>query len=333
MVGMPAAAALRAAASLDAMPPVPSRTRTVPRLAAMARSWARASGDRGPRRGRRAGRASYRPATSLRMTSRSASTSVAVSAERLSLSPNLSSSTATVSFSFTIGTTPSAEQGAQRVARVQVAAAVGEVVVREQDLRDRALVPPEGALVGRHQAGLADRGRGLAPSSLPRRPPRPGRPGGDGAGADDHDLPAGRRHARRSRRRARGCAPGAGRRRPPARCCRSSPRRAARGGAGAPCGRAGSATGSRCVSADRRRLGGGLGGCARRDTAAPIRRTSSRIPSPVAAETASSSMPRSAKRSRVTRRAARASRPGRACWRRRSAASRRARDWRARARG
>src|SRR2546427_785854 len=51
------------------------------------------------------GSAVCRPATSLNTTRRSASTSTAVNADKLSLSPSLISSTTTVSFSFTTGTT------------------------------------------------------------------------------------------------------------------------------------------------------------------------------------------------------------------------------------
>ena len=52
------------------------------------------------------GLAVYRPSTSVSRNSQRASTSAATCAESVSLSPNLSSSTATVSFSFTTGTTP-----------------------------------------------------------------------------------------------------------------------------------------------------------------------------------------------------------------------------------
>jgi hypothetical protein len=79
-----------------------------------------------------AGLAVKRPSTSVSSTSRSASISEATRALRLSLSPTLISSTATVSFSLTIGSTPKREQGQQRVARVQVARAIADVLRGQQ---------------------------------------------------------------------------------------------------------------------------------------------------------------------------------------------------------
>ena len=60
-----------------------------------------------------AGLAVYKPSTSVRRKSHCASTSAATCADRVSLSPNLSSSTATVSFSLTIGTTPMSKSAAK----------------------------------------------------------------------------------------------------------------------------------------------------------------------------------------------------------------------------
>ena len=54
------------------------------------------------------------------------------------------------------------QQLLEGVARVDVAAAVGEIVVGEQDLRHRLAVGAEALVVERHEADLADRGRGLA---------------------------------------------------------------------------------------------------------------------------------------------------------------------------
>jgi hypothetical protein len=70
------------------------------------------------------------------MRSTSAPTRLATSAERLSLSPNLSSSTATVSFSLTIGRMRPLMEARQSMLGVQIAAAVGEVSGVEQHLRD-----------------------------------------------------------------------------------------------------------------------------------------------------------------------------------------------------
>ena len=72
------------------------------------------------------------------------------------------SSTATVSFSLTIGTTPAPSSVAQRVPRVQVAAAVGEVVVGEEDLRDRPAVQREAPSYSAIRPDLADGGGGLS---------------------------------------------------------------------------------------------------------------------------------------------------------------------------
>ena len=71
----------------------------------------------------------------MRITSASASIRLVTSAASVSLSPKRISSVATVSFSLMIGIDAEREQRAQRRARVEIALAVGEVFVREQDLR------------------------------------------------------------------------------------------------------------------------------------------------------------------------------------------------------
>ena len=68
-------------------------------------------------------------------TSTSASIRLATSAPSVSLSPTRISSVVTVSFSLMIGITAEFEQRAQRRARVEVAPAVGEILVRQQHLR------------------------------------------------------------------------------------------------------------------------------------------------------------------------------------------------------
>ena len=75
-------------------------------------------------------------------TSTSASIRFVTSAPSVSLSPKRISSVVTVSFSLMIGITSRRSSVTQRRARVEIAAAVGEVVVRQQDLRR---VQPEAA--------------------------------------------------------------------------------------------------------------------------------------------------------------------------------------------
>ena len=105
-IAMPAWVTFRAAASLVAMPPVP---RLLPLPPAISIRLSVISSTRGIRRasGFSRGLPVYRPSISLTSTSASASTRRATVADRLSLSPKRISSTATVSFSLTMGTTPS----------------------------------------------------------------------------------------------------------------------------------------------------------------------------------------------------------------------------------
>jgi hypothetical protein len=106
-VAAPPRAAARAASSLVVMPPRPK---------ALADPWADCTicgviASTTPTRGGRGrpgrGGSVYSPSTSVRITSRSAATRFTTVAERLSLSPKRISSVATVSFSLTMGTTPS----------------------------------------------------------------------------------------------------------------------------------------------------------------------------------------------------------------------------------
>ncbi len=104
---------------------------------------------------------SMTPSTVVRMTSKSAGNSDATSADNLSLSPNLISVNETASFSLMIGHDAAAEQRDERVAGVEMAFVMFEVVVREQHLRDVQTVPREQFRVHGHEPRLADGGAGL----------------------------------------------------------------------------------------------------------------------------------------------------------------------------
>eukprot|EP00982_Pelagococcus_subviridis_P013632 31268-Pelagococcus_subviridis.AAC.3 len=106
----PAAHAMRAAVSFVTIPPVPTEvpappTSTLRSLMLSTTSMSRASGFV-------PGFAVYSPSTSVSKKSHFASTSAATCADNVSLSPKRSSSTATVSFSFTMGTTPMSSNAA-----------------------------------------------------------------------------------------------------------------------------------------------------------------------------------------------------------------------------
>ncbi len=104
--GMPAPVAIRAASTLVTMPPVPTPAAPGDPMVTASRSAAeRTSGS--SRAPGRLGGPSYRPSTSESSTSRSACTRCATRAARRSLSPKRISEVATVSFSLTIGRTPS----------------------------------------------------------------------------------------------------------------------------------------------------------------------------------------------------------------------------------
>ena len=60
-----------------------------------------------------------------------------------------------------IGTTPASSSAAKRVARVVGARAIGQIGVREEDLRHGELVPSERLFVEAHEDALPRRGRGL----------------------------------------------------------------------------------------------------------------------------------------------------------------------------
>ncbi len=102
---MPLAVAILAASSLVTIPPVPlwvplplafsSSSGVIASISFINFTFFSARGS-----------AEKKPSTSVKITNWSASTLLATSAESRSLSPNLISSTATVSFSFTTGTTP-----------------------------------------------------------------------------------------------------------------------------------------------------------------------------------------------------------------------------------
>ncbi len=81
-----------------------------------------------------------------------------------------------------------AEQRAQRMPRVQVPPAIGEVGVREQHLGDVPLVHGEAPRPGGHQRGLSDGGRRLPPLEPRTAAVELDGPGGDRARADQHHL-------------------------------------------------------------------------------------------------------------------------------------------------
>ena len=108
----------------------PAPTRRRPRRGSSASSTAAISSISDASASRR-GSAVKRPAVSVSSTSTSARTMFATSAAMRSLSPNRISSSATVSFSLTIGITPSSSSRRERLACVQVLRAVHEVVRRD----------------------------------------------------------------------------------------------------------------------------------------------------------------------------------------------------------
>src|SRR5439155_9344141 len=82
------------------------------------------------------------------------------------------------------------EERPQRVPRVEVAPAVGQVGMRQQHLGHVAAVRLEGALVRCHEADLTDGGRRLPPLDAAPARPETWRTGGHGPRADDDDLPS-----------------------------------------------------------------------------------------------------------------------------------------------
>ena len=113
-VTQPAAPASCAALSFVKMPPVPhwlpelEPAASTVRIAAATSATSRiGAAGASPGAGGLVGLLVYNASTSVARKSQPAPTMVATSAERVSLSPNLSSEIATESFSFTTGTTPS----------------------------------------------------------------------------------------------------------------------------------------------------------------------------------------------------------------------------------
>ncbi len=106
-VVMPDHVAMRAAASFEAIPPLPTPERLTPARSTSSVSKAVTSSIN-VAVGSSRGSAVKRPAVSVKSTRCDAPTRFATSAARRSLSPKRISSSATASFSFTIGTTWSA---------------------------------------------------------------------------------------------------------------------------------------------------------------------------------------------------------------------------------
>ena len=103
-VWAPERAARRAAPSLVTMPPRPKAP--APPLTRLVKDWSVARADSiRLAAGSTRGSALSKPATSVKMIKRSASTRLATRAPKVSLSPKRISSVATVSFSLMIGTT------------------------------------------------------------------------------------------------------------------------------------------------------------------------------------------------------------------------------------
>jgi hypothetical protein len=104
----------------------------------------------------------------------------------------LISSTETTSFSLMMGTTPAFEQFEQRVAGVEMAPAVLEVVVGQQHLADAALLAGEQLVVGGHEARLSDGGGHLEGGQVGGLLFHAQRlqAAGDGAGGDHDDFAA-----------------------------------------------------------------------------------------------------------------------------------------------
>ncbi len=82
------------------------------------------------------------------------------------------------------------QQRHQRVARVEIPPAVGEVVAGEQDLRHLPAAPQRRIAVGPDETALSDGGSGLLEGDGPGTPLDAEIPlaGGDGSARDDHDL-------------------------------------------------------------------------------------------------------------------------------------------------
>ena len=155
--------AIRAAASFDAMPPLP-RAEPVPPAIDAERSGRRpATSSISEASASRRGSAVNRPGVSVSSTSRSAPTRWATSAARRSLSPKRISSSAMASFSLTTGTQPSSSRRASVWRAWRYCRRFDEVVRREQHLRgDQAVVGRGASSYVSHQPALAQRRRGPA---------------------------------------------------------------------------------------------------------------------------------------------------------------------------
>ena len=107
IIGTPETWALDAASSFDAIPPRPTPDEVPPASSLSSGVMLSTTGMRQASQLTR-GSQSIRPSMSVSVIRRSALARTATSAERLSLSPSLISSTTTVSFSLIMGTTPQA---------------------------------------------------------------------------------------------------------------------------------------------------------------------------------------------------------------------------------
>ena len=193
-------AAILAAATFDAMPPLPRSS--PPRRRAASSCWSISTiSSISDAAVVEAGVGGEQPGVSVSSTSRSAPTRWATSAARRSLSPKRISSSAMASFSLMTGTTPSSSRRCERPPGVQVLRRIDEVERREQHLAGDQAVGGEDVVVDGASAG-SGRPRTAPGGSAVRRPPlapspSAGEPGGDGA-ATSRRRPRGRRRGARA---------------------------------------------------------------------------------------------------------------------------------------
>ena len=138
-LSIPAVMRMRLARILVIMPPVPTAVVESPADPMMAASILSTRGMNSAA-GSSDGLAVYRPSMSESVTHRSAETRQLTSAASVSLSPNLISSTAVVSFSFTTGTTPKSSRrvSASRACRYELRRAVSLRVRSTSEVRSPA---------------------------------------------------------------------------------------------------------------------------------------------------------------------------------------------------
>ncbi len=180
-VGIPAAAAIRAASTLLSMPPRP-RCDASPNAASSVAAPSETSSAPGV-----PGLRVKTPSTSVRSTSSRARTRIATWAASVSLSPKVISSVAVTSFSLTTGTAPASNKRLQRMSCIDVRSTVGDVAGCEQYLSREQPLSFEGAFPCAVESRLAERRRRLQLRHRAWTPVEPEvrEPECDGAGRDD----------------------------------------------------------------------------------------------------------------------------------------------------